>query len=258
LAYLERDGVRLHYEDNGAGDPPLLLVHGWTCNLRHWSAQARHFSRNHRVVAADLRGHGQSDSPRQDYTMEGYADDLAWLCDGLGVERPVVCGHSMGGVVTLVTMGRHPELVPAGVLVDSPFPPIPAGNQQRLAPAIEALAKPDYLSFATKYIEGMFSPLDDPDRKAAIMTGMLTTPQHVMLSSLQSNANTDTAAIAKQLKQPLLVISAGHMTFSDPSRLRSEFPGVHYAQTFGSGHFNMVEVPAQVNAIIESFLTTLQ
>ena len=61
--------------------------------------QFDYFGRTHRVVAVDLRGHGASDKPMQEYTVAGFADDLAWLCDQLGVVKPVVVGHSMGGNV---------------------------------------------------------------------------------------------------------------------------------------------------------------
>jgi pimeloyl-ACP methyl ester carboxylesterase len=245
--------VKLFYEDTGSGEPPLLFVHGWTCNHTHWAAQVAHFSPRHRVITVDLRGHGQSDAPEQEYTHEGFANDLAWICAELGVERPVVIGHSMGGVVTLVTCALHPELARAGVLVDSPFPPL-AGSGDRLAPAIVAMSQPDYVDFARGFIEGMFSPFDDPDRKREIMDGMLATQHHVMLGAMRANATTDTVAMANACRQPMLAISAGYMAFHDMSRIRTEFPNFRGAQTFGSGHFNMVEVPEQVNAMIERFL----
>jgi pimeloyl-ACP methyl ester carboxylesterase len=68
--------------------------------------QIETFRKRHRVVAVDLRGHGQSDKPEQAYTMRGFADDLVWLCREVRIERPVVIGHSMGGVIAL-TLARE-------------------------------------------------------------------------------------------------------------------------------------------------------
>ena len=257
MPYLARDGVKLFYEESGSGDPPLLLVHGWTCNHTHWAAQVAHFAPRHRVVTVDLRGHGQSDAPQQEYTMEGFADDLAWLCGELGIDRPVVVGHSMGGIVTLVMTARHPAVVRAAVLVDSPFPPVGGtSSAARLTPVIEAMSQPDYMAYATSFVETMFSPLDDPQRKRESVAGLLATPQHVLVSSMRSNAATDTMAAAESIEQPLLVISAGHMAFNDTSLLKTRFPRFRFGQTVGSGHFNMVEVPEQVNAMLERFLAT--
>jgi pimeloyl-ACP methyl ester carboxylesterase len=99
MQFLSRDGVRLGYEEQGSGSPPMLLVHGWSCDHTHFAPQAEHFSKRHRVILVDLRGHGASDTPDQEYTMAGFADDLAFLCEQIGVDRPVVVGHSMGGVI---------------------------------------------------------------------------------------------------------------------------------------------------------------
>jgi pimeloyl-ACP methyl ester carboxylesterase len=73
-------------------------------------APGRLFSRSHRTVSVDLRGHGRSDAPYQDYTMAAFADDLAWLCSELGVIKPIVVGHGMGGNVALLD-DRYSSLV---------------------------------------------------------------------------------------------------------------------------------------------------
>ncbi|HET7035992.1 MAG TPA: alpha/beta hydrolase, partial [Thermomicrobiaceae bacterium] len=120
---LRRDGVTLAYEDRGQGDPTIVLVHGWACDHSYVAPQAEHFRRTHRVVAVDLRGHGESDKPEQDYTMAQFADDLVWLCGQLSVVKPVVIGHSMGGVIAFELAARHPDLPAAVVALDSPIIP---------------------------------------------------------------------------------------------------------------------------------------
>ena len=101
-----RDGVALAYDEAGHGDPPLLLVHCWTCDHTFFAPQFHYFRRTHRVVAVDLRGHGASDKPGQDYTVAGFVDDLVWLCGQLELTKPVVIGHSMGGNIALELAAR--------------------------------------------------------------------------------------------------------------------------------------------------------
>jgi pimeloyl-ACP methyl ester carboxylesterase len=60
---LRRDGVALFYDEAGGGELPLVFVHGWCCDHTYFAPQFEHFRRKHRVVAVDLRGHGQSDKP---------------------------------------------------------------------------------------------------------------------------------------------------------------------------------------------------
>jgi pimeloyl-ACP methyl ester carboxylesterase len=116
---LSRDGVALAYEEAGIGAPPFLLVHCWTCNHTFFAPQFEHFSAKHRVISVDLRGHGESDKPRQDYTVSGFADDLVWLSRQIGLEKPVVVGHSMGGNIALELAARYPDFPSAIVMVDS-------------------------------------------------------------------------------------------------------------------------------------------
>jgi pimeloyl-ACP methyl ester carboxylesterase len=117
---LRRDGTALFYEDAKGREPPILLVHGWGCDHTYLGPQFEHFgSRGHRVVAVDLHGHAQSDKPHQCYTMQVFADDLAWMCDQRNLVRPVVVGHSMGGIVAFDLAARYPALLSALVVLDA-------------------------------------------------------------------------------------------------------------------------------------------
>src|SRR5262245_10198695 len=121
VARLVREGVVLAYDDAGSGDPPFLFVHGVACDRSYFAPQVAYFRPGHRTVSVDLRGHGESDSPDQEYTMTGFAADLSWLCEQLNVTRPVVVGHSMGGVVALVLAAHYPDLPAAVIMVDAPI-----------------------------------------------------------------------------------------------------------------------------------------
>jgi pimeloyl-ACP methyl ester carboxylesterase len=82
---------------------------------------------------------------------------------------------------------------------------------------------------------------------------MTSAPQHVMLASMRANA-AQTAENIGRIEQPMLLISAGRFP-TDVAALREFAPKLRYAQTMGSGHFNQLEVPEQVNAMMERFLT---
>ena len=232
----------------------MLLIHGWTCNHTHWAAQAKHFSRTHRVVSIDLRGHGLSDAPEQEYTLEAFADDVAWMIKELGLDRPIVCGHSMGGFVTVMLGKNHPESLRARILVDSPVVTSPE-FKKRAVPLIERWRQPDYLGEVADFIGTMFSPLDTPELRAEITAQMLETPQHVLTSAMWNAAHTDHVAATAANTGPLLAIYAGLFPVN-LAEVRALVPGSQVGQTTGSGHFNMVEVPDQVNAMIERFLVT--
>ena len=118
MATIVRDGVRLAYDDRGAGEPAFVFVHGWTCDRSFFAPQAEHFAKRHRVVSLDLRGHGESDKPEGPYSIAAYADDISYLIDRLGLGRVVAVGHSLGGNIVLQLAASHLDRVAAIVMVD--------------------------------------------------------------------------------------------------------------------------------------------
>ena len=108
----------------------------------------------HRVVAVDLRGHGQSDKPHETYTMQLFADDLAFLREELGLERPVVIGHSMGGVVAFAFAASHPKLPSAIVTIDAGLAP-PATVGTALSSFIDGLRGPNFRKTLGDYADAV-------------------------------------------------------------------------------------------------------
>ena len=114
--------VTLHaYEWEGNGRP-MLLVHGLASNARMWDGVAEELSaRGHRVVAVDLRGHGQSTKPSVGYDFTTITDDLRAVVESVGGEKPVVAGQSWGGNVVIELAARFPGLTHAVACVDGGF-----------------------------------------------------------------------------------------------------------------------------------------
>lgn len=128
--WLERDGVGLHYLEwmpkPGPGrQPPLLLLHGLSSNARYWERLARHFPER-RLVALDQRGHGLTGQPPRaprfpdGYAMDELLKDVDFVIDNLGLEKPVVVGHSWGATVALELVGTRQGTTGGLVFIDGP------------------------------------------------------------------------------------------------------------------------------------------
>src|SRR5215207_6871277 len=102
------DGVRLHYEETGAGSA-IVFVHEFAGDHRSWEPQLRHFGQRHRAIAYNARGYPPSDVPpdASSYAQDRAADDIAAVLDHLSIDKAHVVGLSMGGFATLHFGFRH-------------------------------------------------------------------------------------------------------------------------------------------------------
>ena len=118
--FLDAGGLRIHYVDrNPAGPDPLLLVHGANVQLHTWDPIADELADRHRVVAVDLRGHGDSDWAPDGYAVGSFVSDLAAAVVSLGAGPCDYIGHSLGARIGIAFAAEHPELVRRLVLSDT-------------------------------------------------------------------------------------------------------------------------------------------
>ena len=252
MPHLTRDGVKLHYEEAGTGPRTIVFVHGWCCDSTYFAPQAAHFGTGNRCISVDLRGHGQSDGPEQDYSIERFADDVAWLCGQLGVQWPLVVGHSMGGLVALSMAGRTADPPMAIAMLDSPILPSD-GIRGLMTQAAATFHGPGYREAAQALVAAsMFKPESDPALKSRVVEAMSSAPQHVLASCWDALLAFDGEAAAKACRVPALFIDAGGI--GDTARFRSLCPQLIVEKTAGSGHFHQLEVPDQINAMLDRFL----
>lgn len=256
MPFLDRDGVALHYTLSHGDATPIVLIHGWCCDHRHMAPLAQHFARaGHTVLALDLRGHGRSDHPLQTYPIGAFADDVAWCCRRLRLQKPILIGHSMGGIVAYELAEREPRLPGAIVMLDSAVV-LPAAARDAIPRLLGPLSGPDHAATLREFVgSAFFLPSDDPARKAEVLDAMCETPQHVMVAAYAGLADYDVGSGHSRYRGAALYIAANEPSpRCDMGRLRELLPQLQTGQTVGSGHFCQLEVPGQVVPMIERFL----
>jgi len=254
MPFAEIDGPRLHYERAGDGELELLFVPGWSCDWRAFKPQFEYFARTHTVTALDPRGFGESDRPERGYHIRDFADDLARFCEHVGIERPVVVGHSLGGGIAIELAARYPSLPRGLVLVDpNPIDPLPE-TVRFFDAAADQLEGPCGEEVRRLWTDGMGAR--DPELARWISEHMCATPLPVAAAVIR-NLNDWNGVGAFQLCEiPTLLLSrAGGDRAADIVRLQAIKPEIEVGMTVGAGHFIQLEVPEQVNAMIERFLT---
>ena len=118
------NGIDLYYQEEGQGEA-IIFIHGLGENAISWRHQTQYFRENYRVIAMDLRGHGQSGTTSEVITMDLFARDVLDLLDYLHIDRAHFVGHSMGGLVSQHIAAHYPQRMLTMVLSDSAgyYPP---------------------------------------------------------------------------------------------------------------------------------------
>jgi len=117
--FIAAGGLRFHWIQWGEHGAPIVCVTGITANAFCFQALADDLARDHRLIAYDLRGRGDSDKPEHGYSVAIHAEDLAQLIDAWGLDHPVVVGHSMGAFIALYLAAHHPGKLSKLVLIDA-------------------------------------------------------------------------------------------------------------------------------------------
>lgn len=245
--------TRVHYKSYGKGERAVVFVHGWTCDLNVWKAQAEAFAPLTRVIAVDLPGHGQSDKPQTNYTMDYFADAVAAVLEDAGVKKAVLVGHSMGAPVVRQFYRKHPDRTAALVIVDGALRMF-FKKEDALALAA-TLRGPNREAVAGRMVDGMLTTMADASMRAEVKKTMLSTPQHVAASAMEGMAD-EHVYTPDKINVPVLVVLA-KMPFWQPDTeafFRSLAPRLEFRMWEGVGHFLMMEKPQEFNRELAAFL----
>ncbi|CAB4329639.1 MAG: alpha/beta fold hydrolase [Actinobacteria bacterium] len=246
------DGTKLHYVVSGQSEPAIIFVHGWCSNATHFQAQLTAFSKTHRVLAIDRRGHGASDAPEHGYNAQQHANDLAAVLDHEQIVSAVIVGHAGGCPSVLQFATDAPERCEALVLLDTRISPKAdlrgSESDSPLAQMVSSIA--DDAAFEKIY-RGFISNRH-PELADSVVAEALRVPRRVAQEDLSSIA-IDTVSLARSVDCPVLWLSA---EAADEALLGSILRDVQFQVVSDSGHFVQLEVPDQVNAAIKGFLNT--
>jgi pimeloyl-ACP methyl ester carboxylesterase len=219
-----------------------------------------YFVESHRVIAVDLRGHGRSSAPEHGYGALDFASDLAGLLDTLKVERVVAFGHSMGGVVVSALAVEHPERVDGLVCVDPAYL-LPDETAQDVEPVIAALDTADPVPLVQQILGGFESAAWAPALRTWQLRRVAGVPPHVLRQAFVSQVKglaleSNSAPYLARRACPVLSF------YADPLRVGIETAlftngESHSIGWEGAGHWLHQERPAEFNALVGTWLTSL-
>ena len=154
MAFITFKRKEIHYTEKGRGDT-IVLLHGFTEDLRIWKQFSARLSKNYRVICIDLPGHGRSDCLAETHTMELLAESVSAVLKHNQVKTCLMIGHSMGGYVSLAFASKYPRMLKGfGLFHSHCFADTPEDKKNRRR-TIEVVKK-DHFGFVSLFIPGLF------------------------------------------------------------------------------------------------------
>jgi pimeloyl-ACP methyl ester carboxylesterase len=177
---------------------------------------------------------------------------MAWLIREIGLDRPVLIGHSMGGVTALKLVREHPNIARAAVFVDAGIMPIPEEIRPLIGQTIEALKSPAYREVAANVVKQFLFREESPaDLRENVAASMATAPQRVMHTAIASTLSEENYPPGPVPVLSLFVKAATLQATEE--QLKERYPGMEVASV-DAGHFIQLEKPAELNTLISDFL----
>ncbi len=251
---------RVHYLTVGKGRHTVVFVHCWAGRAEFWREQVPALADKARLILIDLPGHGQSDKPHADYTMDFLARGVLAVLRDAKVKQATLIGHSMGVPVICWVYRDAPEKVAALVAVDGLLrrPPLEPEQSEQFIGQFRA---PDYRQRTTQFIRSMFPVAGTDALRERVLAGLLETPQYVMLSAMEGMFGANQPAWDLQfVRVPVLVLNAKNSRWTPEyeSYVRSLSEQVDYRTLDGVGHWLMLEQPDAFNAALVEMLQEYQ
>jgi pimeloyl-ACP methyl ester carboxylesterase len=271
--YLEtKDGAKIYYEDNGKGQP-IVLVHGWLCSSKFWQKNAPELAKEFRVVALDLRGHGNSSKTLSGHTIAQYGRDVRAVVERLDLRNFTLVGWSLGGPVVLSyyeQFGMDGRVKALGLVDSSPFPFSPADwnnhllknyNYNAMNATCFALAS-DPKKFATAFTGRMFKQKPSDSDLDWVVTELTKTPPWIAIAIYSDFVMSDYAKILPRVKIPLLVFAADSGVFPKGIAMGKALAAMAPRGTFvpieDGGHMLFYEQSQKFNSTLAGFVKGLK
>lgn len=253
------------YTDKGQdGAPVLLFIHGFPFNKSMWKNQVAAFSNSHRVVAYDVRGHGNSEPGADNFSIELFVHDLNFVMDALDIETATLCGLSMGGYIALKAVINYPERFHALVLCDTNCTADTPEVKEKRLNAIESIKQNGVEGFADGLIENLLASqtLVTKNEVVAAVREMIvsTSPDSLFQTLIAFTKRFETCGKLPEIKIPTLIIVGKEDIITPPEAaqfMQEQIPGSSLSIIEHAGHLSNLENPDRFNDELKGFLASI-
>jgi 3-oxoadipate enol-lactonase len=243
---------------------PIIFVHGFPYDHHMWDKVIDPLSKEYFCISYDIRGLGSSDPGDGQFTMEMFVDDLFSVIESSGIEKPVLCGLSMGGYISLRAIERNEKKFKALILCDTK--PEADNNEGKLkrAQAINIINTKGLNAFVKDFVPTCFAEESikqlGMEYEKVLERSYNSNPLGVKGCLLAMAGRTDTTEYLSKIRLPALIISGEKDKLTPPDLMRgmsSKIKNSEFVLIPGSGHMTPIENPELVTNSIRNFLQNL-
>lgn len=249
------------YQENEESSEAIIFVHGFPFDHKMWQRQMEYFRKSYHCVAYDIRGLGGSPAGDGQFTMEGFVDDLFEIMEKLRLDKPVICGLSMGGYIVLRAAEREEKKFAALILCDTKSEEDSNAAKLNRAAGIKQINEEGVQKFVDSFVPKCFNEKfinsNRQEYEEVLNRALMSDPAGVKGSLLAMAGRTDTTDYLSKIKIPVLVICGAEDKITPPDIMRSmsdKINGSEFLLVPGAAHLPPVENSKFVNSSIEKFI----
>ena len=240
---------------------PILFIHGFPFDHLMWKEQFEEFSKDYLCISYDIRGLGESPAGDGQFTMEAFVDDLETVVNEFKPAKPVLCGLSMGGYISLRAMERIQEKFSALILCDTKSAADNNEGKLKRAAAIKQINEGKFDEFIETFVLNCFGESfvknNTTEFREVVDRSKKNSPTGVKGCLLAMTGRTDTTESLSKINLPTLVICGSEDKLSPPDVMKAmanKISNSKFVLIENAGHMTPIEKPAEVNNAIKEFL----
>ncbi len=246
---------------------PIIFIHGFPFSHKMWTlpgGQTEALAGTNRVIAYDVRGHGESEVGTGHYSIEFFVDDLISLMNHLSIEKAILCGLSMGGYIALRAIERYPDRIIGLVLCDTKSESDPNEVRVKRAQSIKDIQENGLKVYAENYVKNVFAPesFQNKSDTVKLIQSIIerTSPASLFGTLMALASRTDTTLSLPFIKCPTVILVGEKDTvtpLSASQAMKEKIPNSRMAIIPNAAHMSNMENPEVFNKHLVEFVTSI-
>ena len=257
--------LTVSYIDEGlTNSPTIIFIHGFPLNKLMWEKQIEVYKENYRVIAYDIRGHGNTEVGNVNFSIELFVYDLLSLMDALKIDKAILCGFSMGGYIALNAIEHHPERFNALLLCDTNCAADSSETKENRMITIEVIKAKGIEEYAEESLKKLFAPIsysNHIEEIAVVREMIMNTSEQSLYKTLHALAErSDACSRLHKIKVPVLILVGKEDVITPPDvalSMHEKMKGSFIHVIDYAGHVSNMENSKEFNNQLSEFLSLI-